>query len=169
MRRHLLAGLAVTLLALIESSLLPAALGPLLRPNLVLIASSTWAAIRGDEGFLWAAGGGLILDVLSGSPFGMHTAGLVLGNTVAVWLDRVPIPVPGLRVINWVAVTTVVYYAVSLIVLAFSGRPVDVAAGITNIALPSLIINGVLSIPAYVVLNRLQARLREQERFLPER
>jgi rod shape-determining protein MreD len=144
-------------------------LGNLPRPNLVLIVSSTWAAIRGDEGFLWAAGGGLMLDLLSGAPFGVNLAGLVLGNTVALLLDRVPIPVPMLRATNWVAVTTVVYYAVTLVVLAFVQRPFDITLAFTSVILPALIINPALAIPTYIVLSRLQSRLREQERFLPER
>lgn len=169
MRRHVFAGIFIFLLAVIETSLLPAALGTLPRPNLVLIATSTWAALRGDEGFLWAAYGGLLLDVLSGAPFGGNMAGLVLGNTLAILLDRVPIPFQTLRVTNWVAVTTVVYFSVLLLVLGFSGRPYDISLAFSNVILPALIINPVLSIPAYIMLNRLQGNLREQERFIPGR
>jgi hypothetical protein len=111
----------------------------------------------------------LALDVLSGAPFGANVAGLVLGNTVALLLDRVPIPVAVLRETNWVAVTTVVHYAVALVVLAISGRPYDIQTGITTVVLPSLIINPILAIPTYALLSRIQVRLREQERFLPER
>lgn len=169
MRRHVIAGLVLILLALIETSLLPEVLGPLPRPNLVLVVSSTWAAIRGDEGLIWAAFGGVMLDILSGAPFGTNTAGLVLGNMAAALLDRVPIPVQVLRATNWVAVTSVVYYAVALIVLALANRPFDIQTGVTTVILPSLIINPVLAIPTFFVLNRAQARLRDQERFLPGR
>lgn len=169
MRRHVFAGLLIFLLAIIETSLLPAAFGNIPRPNLVLIATSVWAAIRGDEGFLWAAYGGLLLDVLSGAPFGSNMAGLVLGNTLAILLDRVPIPFQTLRVTNWVAVTTVVYFSVLLLVLSFSGRPYDITLAFTNVILPAIIINPVLSLPANAILNRLQGSLREQERFIPNR
>jgi rod shape-determining protein MreD len=168
-RRHIIAGLTLFVLAVIETSLLPEVFGALPRPNLVLIVTSTWAAIRGDEGFVWAAAGGLMLDVLSGAPFGGNLAGLVLGNTAALLLDRAPIPVAVLRVTTWVAVTTVVYYAVALVVLAFTGQPYNIQAGFAGVVLPSLIINPVLAIPTYALLNQLQARLRDQERFLPER
>lgn len=169
MRRHIIAGLVIALLAIAESSLLPTALGSLPRPNLVLIVSSTWAALRGEEGFLWATGGGLLLDFLSGAPFGIHTAGLVIGNVVALALDRVPIPVQVLRIAMWVAVTTVVYYGVTLVVLAFAGRSFDVPTGFASVVAPNLVINSVLAIPTYLYLSRVQSRLREQERFLPER
>jgi rod shape-determining protein MreD len=169
MRRHVFAGVVIFVLAIIETSFLPAALGTFPRPNLVLIATAAWAAMRGNEGFLWAAYGGLLLDVLSGAPFGSNMAGLVLGNTLAILLDRVPIPFQIIRVTNWVAVTTVVYYIVLLLVLAFSGRPYNISLAFTNVILPALLINPVLSIPTYFVLSRLQGSLRDQERFLPQR
>jgi rod shape-determining protein MreD len=169
MRRHVFAGIVIFLLAVIETSLLPAAFGDIPRPSLVLIATSTWAALRGDEGFLWAAYGGLLLDVLSGAPFGSNMAGLVLGNTLAILLDRVPIPFQTLRVTNWVAVTTVVYFSVLLLVLSFSGRPYNISLAFSNVILPALIINPVLSIPMSAFLSRLQGSLRDQESFIPGR
>jgi hypothetical protein len=81
----------------------------------------------------------------------------------------VPIPFQTLRVTNWVAVTTVVYFSVLLLVLSFSGRPYDITLAFTNVILPAIIINPVLSIPANAILNRLQGSLREQERFIPNR
>lgn len=169
MRRHMLAGLVIALLAIIETSLLPTALGNLPRPSLVLIISSTWAAIRGDEGFVWALWGGLLLDLLSGAPFGINALGLILGNTAAILLDRVPIPIETLRATNWVAVTTVVFYGVSLVVLASAQRPFDIPLAFSSVVLPAIIINPILAIPTFAALSRLQLRLREQERFLPER
>lgn len=169
MRRHVFAGVVIFLLAVIETSLLPAAFGTFPRPNLVLIMTSAWAAMRGDEGFLWAAYGGLLLDVFSGAPFGSNMAGLVLGNTLAIFLDRVPIPFQTLRVTNWVAVTTLVYFIVLLLVLSFSGRPYNISLAFSNVILPALLINPVLSIPTYFMLSRVQIRLRDVERFLPQR
>ncbi|MCS6846996.1 MAG: rod shape-determining protein MreD [Anaerolineae bacterium] len=169
MRRHIIAGIVITLLTVVESSLLPLLLGAGLRPNLTLVVCATWAALRGDEGFIWAIGGGLLLDLQSSAPFGTHTAGLMIGNALAATLDRAPIPVPILRTLNWVLITTVVYYVTSLIVLAFAGRTFDISIGFTAVVLPNLAANLILTVPAHIVLNRLQMRLREQERFLPER
>lgn len=164
MRRHIFAGIVIVLLAIMESSLLPLFT---VRPNLTLVVSAAWAAIRGDEGFVWALGGGLLLDLQSSAPFGMHVVGLMAGNLLAALLDRAPIPIPWIRTLNWVSVTTVVYYVVSIGVLRLDGRAFDISTGLTTIVLPSLVANILLAIPAHIILTRLQMRLREQERFLP--
>lgn len=169
MRRHIVAGIVITLLAIVESSLLPLTLGATLRPNLTLIVCAAWSAIRGDEGLIWTLGGGLLLDLQSGALFGIHTIGLMIGNLLAALLDRAPIPIPILRTLNWVLVTTVAYYMVTLAVLRLTGRTFDISVGLTTVVLPSLAANLILAIPTHVVLTRLQMRLREQERFLPER
>jgi len=169
MRRHIIAGIVIALLAMAESSLLPATLGGTLRLNLVLLVSAIWVALRGNEGLLWAMGGGLLLDLQSGAPFGVHMVGLMLGNSLAVLLDQVPIPIPIVRSLNWVFVTTVTYHTTALTVLALTGRTFEFSIGFTNVMLPSLIANLILAIPVHIVLTRLRTRLREAERFLPER
>ncbi|GIV83449.1 MAG: hypothetical protein KatS3mg052_0456 [Candidatus Roseilinea sp.] len=166
MRRHIIAGMVITLFAIMESSLLPVTLGAALRPNLVLVMGAAWAAIRGDEGFIWALGGGLLLDLQSSAPFGMHTAGLMIGNALAALLDRAPIPIPIARTLNWVLVTTVVYHITALAVLGLANRTFDISIGFTSVILPSLAANLILTIPVHAILTRLQMRLREQERFL---
>lgn len=169
MRRHIIAAIVITLLAIVESSFLPLMLDAAPRPNLTLVVCAAWAAIRGEEGLIWALAGGLLLDLQSGALFGMHTAGLMIGNLLATLLDRAPIPIPVLRTLNWVLVTTVAYYVVTLAVLRLTGRTFDISVGLTTVVLPSLVVNLGLAIPIHIVLTRLQMRLREQERFLPER
>ncbi len=169
MRRHVIAGAVILLLAVAESSLLVALFGPQLRPNLVLLTSATWAAIRGNEGLLWALGGGLLLDFQSGAPFGIHTAGIAVGSLLAMLLDRTPAGLALFRSLNWVLVVSMAYYVVAIIVLTATGRNVEALDSLTNVALPNTLVNLLLALPTHAVLSRVQARLREQERFLPER
>jgi rod shape-determining protein MreD len=165
MRRHVFAGLALLLAALIESALLPTALGSLPRPNLVLIIACAWSALRGYEAYAWALGGGLALDLLSSAPFGAHTAGIVLGNVIAMLLDRFPMPAEFFRATNWVAIATLVYHVVQLTLLNAVGRGIGLPLALFGTILPLLLINPVLSLLAYAALAPLQARLNEQERF----
>src|SRR5688500_709630 len=56
------------------------------RVNLVMLLVVAWSLLRGmQEGALAGAVGGLALDVVSGTPFGLHTSVLTLiGGITAV-------------------------------------------------------------------------------------
>jgi thymidylate kinase len=84
-------------------------------------------------------------------------------------LDRAPASLALFRTLNWVLVVSAAYYVVAILVLTAAGRAVEAVSSLTDIALPSTLINVLLAIPTHVALTRLQARLRERERFLPER
>ncbi len=165
MRRHVLAFLGLLFLAVLESSFLPAFIGAGFRPNLVLIVASTWASLRGSEGFFWAAGGGFLIDMLSGGTMGMNATAYLLGNLAALAFDRIPIPSQLFRSTNWVAVTTAIAHFFTLIWLALIGRPFDVGYALLNVILPLLLLNPSLAIVAYTLLSRVHVRLLERERF----
>jgi hypothetical protein len=99
----------------------------------------------------------------------VHTAGIAVGNLLAMLLDRTPAGLALVRTLNWVLVVSAAYYIVAIVVLTVAGRNIGAVDSLTNVALPSTLINLLLALPAHAVLSRLQARLREQERFLPER
>jgi rod shape-determining protein MreD len=167
MRRHIFAAALLLLLAVAEGSFWPSLTGIRLRPEMILIASSVWAALTGTEGFFWAAGGGLLLDLISGAPLGANAAGLMAGNVAALLLDTLPIPSTLFRCTNWVAVTTLVSHIVLIIVLRLNGQAVDLITVFLNTILPLLLINPVVSILVYSLLNRYNARLRQSELLAP--
>jgi rod shape-determining protein MreD len=163
MRWYILSIVVLLVLALTESSLLPVALGGGLRPNLILIVSAVVAAQSGNNGFAMALGGGLLLDLMSSVPLGLTSLSLLVGNTVATVLDRAPIPSRLFRTTTWVAIVTVVSQGVTLIGLAISGRSIDVSYYTTNVILPLMILNPLLAIPTYVVVNTFLEQARRQE------
>ena len=165
MRRHVFAILGLMFLAIVESSFLPALFGPSFRPNLVLIVASTWASMRGAEGFFWAAGGGMFIDLLSGAGIGLNATAYMIGNLVAVGFDRIPIPSRIFRSTNWVAITTAVAHTFMLIWLAVIGKQIDFAYALTNIMIPMLLLNPSLALIAYSGLSRLNQKLLVGERF----
>lgn len=162
MRWYILSVMVLLLMALTESSVLPAALGNNIRPNLVLVASAVLAALSGRDGFAWALGGGLMLDLMSSVPLGLTSLSLLVGNAVATVLDRAPIPSRLFRATTWVAIVTVVSHGIILIGLSISGRNVDVGYATTAVILPLMLLNPVLAIPTYVILSSIQGRLRRQ-------
>jgi rod shape-determining protein MreD len=163
MRWYILSGIVLLALAVTESSMLPAALENTLRPSLVLIVSAVWASLRGSDGFAWALAGGLLLDLMSSVPLGLTSLSLLMGNAVASLLDRAPIPSRLFRTTTWVAIVTVVAHGITLIGLSISGRVIDVSYAMATVILPLLLLNPVLSIPVYVLLNGVQMRLRRQQ------
>jgi rod shape-determining protein MreD len=165
MRRHLFAAVSLLLLALAEATLLPRFVIGFPRPNLVLIVACTWTALRTEEGFAWALGGGLLLDLFTSAPFGTHTVGLMLGNIVAFLLARFPLPAEFFRVTNWVAFATAIFHVTQLVMLTLDQRTFDGTLALSTVILPLLVVNPLLSLGAYAVLAPLQTRLNEQERF----
>lgn len=166
MRWYVLSVVLLLFLALTESSLLPAAIGNSIRPNLILIVSAVWAALRGSDGFAWALGGGLMLDLMSSVPLGLTSLSLLIGNAVATILDRAPIPSRLFRATTWVAIVTVVSHSVILIGLALSGRNVDVAYSTVTVIIPLVILNPVIAIPTYAILNSINSRLQVKRQNL---
>lgn len=61
---------------------------PELHLDLVPIIVAAWGSLRGfEEGMLLGTVGGIMLDVISGAPFGLHTAVLVLLGAMSSTVD----------------------------------------------------------------------------------
>jgi rod shape-determining protein MreD len=156
--RTLLVGVPLlTLAAVIESSVLPSLRvtggGTL---NLVLVFVLSWT-LAGDwnGGLIWGFLGGLLLDLLSGGPFGASALALVLAAYVAslsegqFWRSHLLLPLAA------ALLCTLVYYGVVLLVLALSGAALDWLRAITGVLLPALLINTLASVPVFWLLRFL--------------
>lgn len=163
MRWQVGAFVVVLALALVETSLLPAAIGDGLRPSLVLTATAVWVSLRGVEGLFWVFVGGFMLDLTSNLPVGLTSLSLLLGNVVATILDRAPIPSAAGRSMTWVALVTVVSNGLNVAGMAISGLDVDVVYAMTNVILPLLALNPALAILAHAALNPLNQQQRRGE------
>ena len=166
MRWYITSFLVLLTSALIDSSLLPAVFGSSIRPGVVLVVSAVWTALRGKDGFAWALGGGLMLDLMSSAPLGLTSLGFLLGNAVATILDRAPIPSRLFRTTTWVAIVTVISHGVILIGLALSGKNVDVGYATISVILPLILLNPVLAIPVYAIMNAVDIRFRRRQQSM---
>jgi len=129
------------------------------RPDLMLLVVIAWSLLRGAKvGVVWAIGGGLLLDLLSGGPFGALTIALALASLVA-----------GLGELNvfrgspWLplvasAMATVVYDLSQFVILQLLGHTVAWDSGLLQVLGPSLAINALATYPIYWAARWLHRR-----------
>jgi rod shape-determining protein MreD len=153
--------LAVTIL---QTSAVPhlAVLGVF--PDLPLLFVVNWGLVRGPrEGVIWGFVAGLMVDLLSGAPFGAATLSLMLvgflsglGAATAV---RAQFVLPSVMAF----LATLVYDLVFLSIVQVSGDAVDWVATLWRIALPSALLNAVLTPAVYWMMRLLDRRLARAE------
>jgi len=114
--------------------------------NLLLLCVMSWEQIEASgEGYVWAFIGGLAVDLISGGPFGASVLGLLAATFIAnalgggLFRDRVILPL-----VTAVA-GTFAYNGVYLLVMRLFGIPIDVVTAITQVILPSALLNMLIS------------------------
>jgi rod shape-determining protein MreD len=151
----------LTLLLLASIALLDTTLTPHLaflsgQPQLMLLAVVSWSLLRGVRaGIIWAFIGGVMLDLLSGAPFGVITLPLLLVaymsglGEINVFRANYVLP------IIVAALAVVVYNVVSLALRQLLGQPMPWDAAILRVVLPALLAN-LLALPVvFFPLRRL--------------
>ena len=129
-------------------------------PNLVLLLTVSSILLQGMRGGLLAAlVGGLMLDALSGAPFGLSTVSLVLASALA-----------GLGEINvfraakflpyaTIVMATLVYNVIVLFLLQMTGHAVIWHASLWRVVLPAMLVNLVCMPVVYGLSYWLRKRL----------
>jgi rod shape-determining protein MreD len=135
------------------------------RPDLVLLVVVVWAVTRGvDEGMIWGFIGGLVVDLLSGGPFGTTTLALL----IVAWMAGQPwgqgIGSATMRLLLLAFIAILAYHLVLLLVLAWTGYTISWARSILDVTIPSALLNAALTPFVRWPLNWLDRSMR-QERF----
>jgi rod shape-determining protein MreD len=154
----------LALVAILQTALVPALGVGGVRFELMLLMVIAWSVRRGAvEGAVWGFCGGLALDLFSGVPMGTSALALIVVAMLTglaqgtVVRSRAALP--------WVmaAPATFIYHGVILIVLAITGRPVDVGVALLRQALPTAVYNVIVMIAVYSFLSWLDRRTGEPE------
>jgi rod shape-determining protein MreD len=128
-------------------------------PDLMLLFVVSWSLLRGTkEGLLWAMGGGLMLDLMSGGPFGVASASLVL-SSVIIGMGELNV-VRGTFWLPLVAslLATAIYNVVYWAILQVTGRFFYTVHGVLQLMGPSVMLNAVAMYPTYWATRWLSQR-----------
>jgi rod shape-determining protein MreD len=129
-------------------------------PNLMLMVVVSWSLLRGaDQGLVWAFAGGLLVDLLSGSPLGAGTLALMavafLAGIGEVNVFRTHIALP----LAAVLLSTLLYGLLMLLALQVTGQPVDWPGSLAKTVLPSAVVNTLLTPLVYGTIYWLHRHL----------
>ncbi|MFQ5594473.1 MAG: rod shape-determining protein MreD [Anaerolineae bacterium] len=132
------------------------------RPQFMLLTVVSWALLRGGrEGAVWGFAGGVMLDLLSGAPFGVITLSLLLVGYLSglgeINVFRANFLLPAFVVL----VATLLYNAVILLLLQLLGQSVLWESALLHVILPTVLLN-VLILPLFYLPLRRVHRLAAQ-------
>ncbi|MGB8643806.1 MAG: rod shape-determining protein MreD [Anaerolineae bacterium] len=147
------------LVAVIQTTLVPLLPTGDAKPDLFLVIVVAWGIVRGGgEATLWGLGGGLVLDVLSGVPFGLQTLGLgalgLLADLMETTFFRANILIP----LAAILVATFIYHVLEAAAMQTLGYPIVWESFLTRVVLPTAIFNTLLMPFIFSALRRIHQR-----------
>jgi len=131
--------------ALLQATVLPSTTVLGVKPELMLLTVVSWSLLRGaEEGALWAFGGGLMLDLFSGGPFGASALALLMVSFLASLLRG-----SVTRTSFWLPMAsalagTLFFQGLFLLVIQLTRGYVPWADDFLQVILPSLAVNTLL-------------------------
>ena len=126
------------------------------RANWVLLLVTAWSVLRGlQEGILAGLIGGLALDLVSGTPFGLYTVLLTLIAACAA-LGEATLHRDSLGLLVGTAVlATVAYHGVLVLALQALGWSTPGFARLIQVLVPTVLLNAALMPIAFILARRL--------------
>jgi rod shape-determining protein MreD len=126
------------------------------RANPVLLLVVAWSLLRGiEEGALAGLVGGLALDLVSGTPFGLYTGVMTLIGTVTA-LGEATLYRGSLAFFFGTAVlVTVSYHGATVLLLQALGWEMPTVARLIRVLVPTVLVNAALMPIAFAVAQRL--------------
>ena len=131
--------------ALFQTTVLPELTVLGIKPELMLLSVLAWSLLRGpEEGLVWAFLGGLMLDVLSGGPFGASTLALLVVSFFSGLIEPSVARTSFLLPLGTALAGTLLYQSLFLLVVQLTRGAVPWADSLFRVTLPSLAINALL-------------------------
>ena len=144
---------------MLQTSALPSFSAGGIVPDLMLLVVVSWSVLRGFRaGLPLALGGGLLLDLLSGGPFGAATISLALSSLVTgleqlnLFRDSLWLPLVAS------ILATVLYNTGYLVMLMMCGRTVQWLPTVQQVILPEMALNVAVMYPVFWGMRWLHRR-----------
>ncbi|MFW5692106.1 MAG: rod shape-determining protein MreD [Chloroflexota bacterium] len=135
-------------------------------PDLVYLLVLSWAINANlDSSVIWAFVGGIMVDLISSTPTGTTTLGILLTVFAISGLGRQVYRIGFLILIGIVIFGTVAHQLVLMIILTMAGYQVDWLFSLGFIVAPTILYNLVFVWPIYWLIRRLQQRLDRRGAF----
>ena len=121
--------------------------------DLVLLAVVGWAALRRfEDALLWAAIGGVSLDLFSALPFGASTVALMLAALVAAVIAGSLRTIHPFLVVLAVPVAALTYYLATTVLMALGGQPVGWVELYRDVVGPAILVDTLVAPVALLLL-----------------
>lgn len=147
-------------IALIQTTLAPRITWLGAKPDLMLVTVVCWGVLQGPMASLpWAFAGGLMIDLLSGAPFGATALTLMLVSYLSALGEASLLRFNFLLPVAVVALASAVYNVLFLALLQVLGRPIAWQTALWRVVLPAMLINTLAMPLVYVPLRRWHRRL----------
>jgi rod shape-determining protein MreD len=124
--------------------------------DLMLIVLAAWALQENvDTAWHWAILGGFLIGFVSHLIWVVPVAAYLVEVGFAQALRRRVWQAPLLAMFTVVFLSTLIFHAMSLVVLQLSGNPLSISAALRSVTLPSLLLNMLFAIPVFAVMRDL--------------
>lgn len=146
-------------LSILQTAMLPHFSFLNLSPQLPLLVALAWGLWRGmNEGIVWGFVGGLCMDLLSITPFGVTAVAYMIAITTVLWIQEA-LPTSRLFIpVVLAALSTIVYLLSNLLLLRLLG--IISSFQVTASLWPLILLNALTMLPVYWLLYAVDRTIR---------
>lgn len=127
----------------------------------VLVAITLQKSVK--TAWQWSIVGGLLTDFISGLPFGLFTASYLITTGIAFLLRERIWRFSFLMQLLVVLSGTLIVHGLSMMVLIIQGSSLQLSTVLQAVTLPSIILNFMLSLPVFIIIQDIIQQLNPPE------
>jgi rod shape-determining protein MreD len=152
------------LCVVVESAAVPGLVGNHIRPELALVVVVGWGTVRGwEEGLVAGLLGGLLADLASVGPFGVHMLRLgIVGLAAGLLVNRL-VRTSAVLPVGAAAVGSLLSFAIGVVGLQAAGWVASWEHALVFEAVPRAVLTSATMAVAFPVVRALDARARRDD------